>query len=338
MTRSKTLLVAALALTVSCILAAVIVPGAVADRDEPVQPTHLEYRESNVRAADVTGESVTLAVESRIVHGMGPAENVTVVHRAVDEGSGILAETVRADLGTLDGEQEFTPVANLTVPRESAYDVQTTVYVDGRPETSGTQTVRGVGTLIPEYARTDVAFRTAPTTRTRIPPIAYTVEKASDETATLDVSPFVTNTGDESESDLELAVQARQADSNIVADTQSVDVGTIDPGRTVRPSVAIAVPDGYNYHLDAMLRRDGVTVAATSTPASLDPTEEMSANVTRRDVGLETSDFETDETRGERDRPTNEPATEGQSGAGFGALAALLALFCGTALYARRSR
>ncbi len=337
MNRSLSLLVGALGLLVLLVVAAVAVPGALADREESIRPAHLDYRDSAVQAGAVTGETVTLRLDTRLGHHGGPARNVTVEVRAVDAASGMQVATATTDLGTVSGEREVTAQTNITVPRQGAYDLRTVVYVDGQRRVGGSQTVSGVGTLIPEYARTDVNFRSFPAPTTSIPPIVYTVQDVSDGQATLDVTPFLTNTGDQAESNLELVVLARQADSNIVADRAVVSVGEIAPGRTAQPSVSVTVPDDYNYYLDAMLRRDGVVVATTSVPASLDPTEAIPTNTTRRDVGLETGDFEQEDGSGER--VTEEPQmTEGSQGPGFGVTAALLAILAGVALYARRSR
>lgn len=339
MNRSNALLLAAVGVLGVLIAAAVVVPGALADRDEPIRSAHLEYRESNVQAGAVTGETVALRVESRLGHDAGPAENVTLVHRAIDEDSGLLVETARNDLGTLDGEREFAPTTNVTVPRDGAYEIRTTVYVDGERRATGRQTVSGVGTLIPDYARTDAAFRAAPTLVTDVPPIPYSIRETSGAETTLAVQPFVTNTGDGTEEDLELVVQARQTDSNVVADRATTAVGAIDTGRTVQPTVGLTVPDEYNYELDAMLRRDGVVVASATLPASLDPSEDVSANVTRHDVGLETSDFEREIGRGDSSRASNErtSGTDGQNGPGFGVAAAIVAMLAGVLLAARRS-
>lgn len=335
--RTRALLAAALGIILLAVIAAAVVPGVLADRSEQRDPAHLEYRESNVRAGAVTGETVTLQVESRVSLRDGPAENVTVVHRAIDENSGMLEALVRNELGTLDGEREFTPATNVTVPRRGSYEIRTTIYVDGEVHASGRQTVSGVDTLIPQYARTDVQFRALSGFSTDIPPIVYFVEEAAGDSVTLDVTPFLTNTGDEAEDGLELVVMARQAESNIVADRTTVPIDAIEPGQTSQPSVQLTVPDDYNYYLDAMLRRDGVVVGATSVSASLDPTESVPENETRRDVGIETGDFE-------RDTPSRPEQTEqaqdtaGGGGPGFGAVGALAALLAGGLLYARRSR
>lgn len=337
MNRSAILLVAALAGAVLFVLAILAVPGAMADHDEPIRPAVLEHRDSSVAAGAVTGETVTLRVETRLDHDGGPARNVTVDLRAIDAESGMLVDATTTDLGTLSATREYTATTAVTVPREGGYDLQTVVYVDGERRSGGTQTVSGVGTLVPEYARTQVDFRSFPTlTQGQIPPVVYAIDDVTDGRATLAVTPFLTNAGDEPESGLELVVLARQADSNIVADRATVDLDAIQPGRTVQPSLQVTVPDDYNYYLDAMLRRDGVVVATASVPASLDPSETVPANTTTRDVGLETGDFEREDGRIGDPAGSEPPQTRGSGGPGFGVVSALAALIGAGALLARR--
>lgn len=334
MPRPKVLIATALLLALLAVGAAVTVPGALAERDDPVRPADLHHLDATVRAGDVTGETVTLHVENRLRHRGGPARNVTVLVRAIDAESGMLASSARTDLGTLAASREYNATTAISVPREGGYELEAIVYVDGTRRSETRLRVSGVGTLIPDYATSEVEFRFSPGLRTDIPPILYSIQRVRDGRATLEVTPWLTNTGDEQSGALELVVLARQSDSNVVADRATVQVGRIQPGGTAQPSLELTVPDGYNYRLDAMLRRDGVVVAATSVPASLDPTETVPVNATTREVGLETSDFE------EQRPPEPEPrpeATPGQSGPGFGVAAALVALLSIAAL-ARRFR
>jgi PGF-CTERM protein len=104
----------------------------------------------------------------------------------------------------------------------------------------------------------------------------------------------------------------------------------------VRPATTLTVPAEYNYYLDAVLWKDGTIVASTRAAANLDPTETISVNQTRRDVGLQVEDFQ----RGSGDdgdgpRPTETPGS-GASGPGFGVPAALAALLLGLLALARR--
>jgi hypothetical protein len=140
------------------------------------------------------------------------------------------------------------------------------------------------------------------------------------------VTASLVNGGDDPVGDLRVTVVLRQAESNLVAARRTVDVGQIRPGRTAGPSVALSVPDGYNYYVDATLTRDDVVIDTARGAANLDPQRTISVDETTEDVDLDVGEF-TPEDGGERPRPRpTGTAGAGASAPGFGAPAALAGL------------
>ena len=335
MVPERLLLGSAAAVVVVSAVAVAVVPGALAPEEpDPVRPVGLDVAELNVAPGHVAGDTATLAIETRLRHAGGPAENVTLLVRAVDLESGLVETTREVAVEPIRGEREVAVTTNLTVAREGGYRVESVAFLDGQRRVSAAKSVRGVEALQPEYARTPVEFHRF--TRTGQPVMEYAIADVQDDRATLRVQTYLTNTGSEAPGDLRLTLTARQADSNIVADRAEVSVGAIEPGRTATPEAELVVPDGYNYYLDAVLWKDGVIVGTARSVANLDPTETISANVTTREVGLEVSDFEEDGGSGverEPPEPAETRATGGQPG--FTAAIAVVALL-GAVLATRR--
>jgi PGF-CTERM protein len=320
--------VAALLATVAL---ATLVPGFVGDpapdRDAP--PARLDVSETTLSVGEVTGETATLDVTAYLSHRGGPADNVSVVVRATDAESGLVVDSTRTELGSVEAESEHEAPASVTVPREGSYEVTTLLYVDGQRVDAARASVSGVSALTPPYAESNVEFHGFPYQ----PPVEYTIQSSDANSVTLDVTSYLTNGGDAPESDLRLVVTARQSDSNVIAARTEANVGAIEPGRTARPNVELRVPEGYNYYLDVTLWRDGVILESTRAVANLDPEETLTANETRREVAFEASDFET--TDGSERPPDRPGATEsGESQPGFGPVVALLAVV--SALFAAR--
>lgn len=310
---------------------ATLVPGFVADPEttDTEPPAHLDVAETTLAAGDVTAETATLEVTAFVRHRGGPAENVTVVVRATDAESGLVADTTERELGSVADESEREVPVSVTVPREGSYEVTTLLYVDGNRVDAARTTVSGVGALTPPHAQTNIAFQEF----FDRPAVEYRVLEASDE-VTIEVSSYLTNGGDTPEDDLRLVVTARHADANVVADRAETSVGSIEPGRTATETVEMTVADDHNYYIDAALWRDGVVLETTRAVANLDPEETVAADETRRDVEFEAGEFETDRP----DRPPQEPdedvaEPEGQSG--FGPAVTAVALV-GSLLAARR--
>ncbi|WP_162224435.1 DUF7490 domain-containing protein [Halorussus amylolyticus] len=334
----ETALAAGIVLVVAVsLVAAAVVPGAIADTDTDVRPSYLSIEEMNIAPGAVSGGSANLTVDTRLTNRGGPAENVTVFVRAVNLESGLEETTTETAVPTISGDREVPVVQNLSVAREGGYRIETVVFRDGERVAEGTKEVQGVGTLTPEYARTNVEFHWQGDDG--LPPVEYSIADAGENRTALNVSTFLTNEGDGDSEELRLVLTARQSDSNIVADRVGVSVGTIAPGRTVSPNAELTVPDGYNYYLDAVLWKDGVVVGTARSVANLDPTETLDADETVEEVGIEVSDFE-DEPDSSDDRMTEESADGAAGGAGvpgFTALGALAALAASAALLARRN-
>jgi hypothetical protein len=344
MNRVTALAAATAGVVAVALLAAVAVPGAVANPAEegPTRPGPVRLNDVSIARGPVGGETATLQVETRLEHAGPPAENVTVEFRAVDDDSGLLETSRSVDVGTITREGEVTVRTNLTVRREGSYRIETYVYRNGTRIDEGRRTVAGLEALQPDYVDTAVGF-----TRSEVvSPIAVSVVDAGETgpnasgraRVTLGVAASLTNEGDEPSGDLRVELVARQADSNLVADRTSVDVPTIRPGRTEEATAELTVADEYNYYVDAVLYRDGVIVDSARTVANLAPEERLDPDVTVRERELDVSDFEGGG-RGDDDlQPTGTPTESTAGGApGFGPVGAVAALaLLGAGLLARR--
>jgi len=335
--RETTLTVLALALLAAAVVGVAAVPGALADpRDSPDRPGDVRIVDVAVSSGEITGETAELELATALRHGGGPVENVTVRYRAFDADSGLLAAERRVDVGTVAADGELTANGSLVVPREGGYRLEAVVFAGNERVATARTDVRGVAALTPPYADGDVGFGGGQLW----PTVTVAVEDVADGRARLRIETAVTNRGDERSDDLRLRVLLRQAESNVVADEAEATVGGIRPGRTETVAVTVAVPDGFNYAIDAALWADGVLIDETRSAANLDPEETIDVNETRREVEFETGEFAEDAADGgDGGEPDSERETapEDADAPGFGVAVALAALLA-VALAARRSR
>ncbi|WP_247729736.1 DUF7490 domain-containing protein [Halovivax limisalsi] len=317
--------------------------GAIAVPDDPEPavepPERASLAEVTVAAEEVTGETATIALETALSPEITPVENLTVVHRATDAESGLQVARTEQTVETLEADREYAVSGALELPRTSAYQVETILYVDGVRGDAVTRTIEGVETLTPGYAATDVEFHRfggVDGPLEDVPAIEFTVESTEADRASLDVASFLTNTGDDPETGLELAVTARQSDSNVVADSATVDVGEIEGGETVTPSVTLDVPTEYDYYLDATLWRGDTIVATDRATANLGPGN-LTVDRGGSEGGIQVSDFEPSNDRHRGEDGTGASDDGGDDGAdatghgddgtpGFGVITALVAL------------
>lgn len=323
MNRETSLGIVILLVVLGGVIVALAVPGVFAE-PEPDRPGHLGIEEVTITPGPVSGASATLSVTTVLRHRGGQSENVTIRVRAIDADSGLVETTAEQMSAPITGNREARTTLNISVARDGGYRIESIVYQDDRRIGVATKLVRGVGTLQPEHARTPVEFHRFDG-REGLPPIQFSVQTTHANRTTLAVTAYLTNQGDRQSEDLQLEFIARQADSNIVAARTTMPVGSIDPGRTATPESSITVPANYNYVIDAILWKGGVIVSTARTAANLNPQERITANTTVRDVGIEVSDFETDNGDGvppERTVMPERTGTPGQSGFGFLALLA----------------
>ena len=339
MRRESVLVLLIVLVIVGSAVTAVAAPDVFAEPEPPdIRPGRLDIQEVTIAPGAVGGSTATLSVTTWLTHRGGRSENVSVRVRAIALDSGLVETERVTEVNPIDGDREVPVGVNVSVPRQGGYRIETLVYKDGRRIETGSKEVRGVGTLEPDYAATDVEFHRFGLTGADLPAIQYSIARTTTNRTTLSISAYLTNRGDVLSGDLRVEYIVRQADSNIVAARTSKTVGAIRPGRSATPSVEVTVPANYNYYLDAILWKDGVIVGTTRSAANLDPTERIETNVTVRDVGLEVGDFdrEAERTPREVERTVAATATPGQPG--FGIVVAVLAALSFGGLVALRRR
>ncbi|ELY40813.1 DUF7490 domain-containing protein [Natronorubrum tibetense] len=348
MNREYVLAIAALVVVVGA-LSTLALTGAVSDPDDSETATDVEtdgdvsLAEITISSEDVTGGTATIAVDSHLEHRGDPVDNVTVVHRVTDTNSGLVENTTEREVDVLgegsSDRSETVVTDSVAVPRESSYEIETFVYRDGARLESASHSIEGVDALTPAYADTDVEFhRFGGGSFADVPAIEYAIESTTDDRATLEVASYLTNTGDDAEDDLELEVKARQSGSEVVADSATVDLSTVDPGETASPTVDLEVPTEYDYYLDAVLWRDGTIVETDRAVANLGEGS-LSVDETDGEGGLEVSDFTGGSGVGTDDADAadddHDDDRDGDGTPGFGAAIAVAALLATIAL-ARR--
>ena len=312
---------------------ALVVPGFVAEPESEEPPARLDVAETTLETETITGETVTFNVTAFVTHRGGPAENVSVVVRAIDN-SGVVADTAREDRRVLEGDSEHEIPVSVTVPREGGYEIRTVLYVDGERVDVASASLNGVEALTPPYAESNVGFHQF----VQQPAVEYTIESIDGGDATLAVRSYLTNSGDDPESGFRIAVTARHAEANVVANRTETTVGAVSPGRTETVETAMTVPNESNYYLDVTLWRDGVVLDSTRTAANLDPRRTVDVETQTESVAFEASEFETDRAGGSRTEMEDASGRDAESQPGFGAPIALVALLVGGVVARRWSQ
>ncbi|MFW5949656.1 MAG: DUF7490 domain-containing protein [Halolamina sp.] len=328
----KALTVGAVVVVVGALLAAAVVPDAVADPSDegPIRPGPVHVVDTDIATGEITGQTAELELITTLEHRGNPAENVTVRFEATDAESGLLEAEEEVSVGdlTADGERRVSTV--LTVPREGGYELSGVVYRNGTRVDEFSRTVSGVDALEPSYAKSNVSFVDDPV----LEPVTVSVEEADENRTTLELGSWLTADGPSETDSLSVTFVVRQAESNVVAARTTVDAGGIREGRSETVSADVMVPSEYNYYVDAVLTRDGVIIDTAGGVVNLDPTETLERDESQQDVEFDASDFEGDEP--DSPEPTAEERGTSAETPGFGPVVALVALLGASLLAGRR--
>ncbi|WP_265108528.1 DUF7490 domain-containing protein [Halosolutus halophilus] len=351
MNRESALMVAALVVAVAA-LTTLALSGAVSDPSAPDTGAAIDRAgtasllEVTIAADEVSGETATLAVDTYLQHEGPAVENVTVVHRTTDTDTNLVVDVTEREVGGLESESEEVVSGTVDVPREGTHRIETIVYTDGTRTESVSHRVSGVDSLTPAYADTGLEFHSYTGALADVPAIEYEVESSTGDRVELAVESYLTNAGDRTADGLELELKARQADSNIVADSATVDLSGVEPGETVSPTTTLEIPGEYAYHLDGILWLDGTIVATDRAGADLRPnatdggdldTAEFDENGTSKEFETSEGDAESFDEEDEVEGADHDDGADSADGtAGFGVAVAAVALLATIAL-ARRS-
>lgn len=306
-------------------VAAVVVPGLTGDPVDD-EPLRIDVAETTLETQTVTAETATFDVRTYVRHRSGTIDNATITLRAVDADSGLLVDTTTVPIEDINGEAGID--AAVTVPREGSYEIRTVLHVDDQRTDQARTRISGLEALEPPHAQTTVAFQDLGPQ----PAIEYAIADVTDGEATLDVTTYLENTGDDVEPDIDLVLTARHAEAGVVVDRVQTSVGVIEGGRTATETVTLSVKDGSNYYLDATLWRDDVMLGTARAAANLDPDRTIDIDETVEDVQFEAEDFEDEREpvprpEPEPDRPDAQP--------GLSVLGALVALLVSIGLIRR---
>ena len=325
--RMETALAVAIGVVVvTSLVAAVLVPGVLAEaEDDPVEPSHASVADATIATEEVAADEVTLTVTARLDHRGGESEGLYVRVDATQADSGLHAATEVVTLDTLEGDEEVEVPVEVTVPREGDYEFEIWLYDDGERQDGLERRVGGVGSLNPPQAETSVQFhRFAGTHADVLDPVQVSVDEEHGDEVSLELTAYLTNDGADETDDLEVEFVVRQNDSSLVTIRDRAPVGEIEPGHTETPSTTVVVPDGFNYYVDAVLWQDGVIVGDARGVANLDVDRPLTVDDETADAGIEVEEGE-DRRASPPDTPRPDEAAEEET-PGFGVVVTLAAL------------
>jgi len=228
-----------------------------------------DFEESRLRVTDidisperVTSTSVLLNVTTYVEnYGNEGSGEAKLLLKAFDSASGLLVGETTTTAGSID-KSKTLPVSQLiSVEREGGYRIDVVLFEDEKRLRQRSVQIYGIGDLTPNI--NDIGIR--------IQEMDFLVENVTGSRVTIGVDLYLTNEGDFTSEDLPMLIKAREVDAGLLADKVWITTGSVEKEKTIVRSCEIAVPDGYNYIVEALIWKNDTIVERGEGVVQLNP-------------------------------------------------------------------
>jgi PGF-CTERM protein len=264
-----------------------------------------------VGADKVTGAEVILNVTTEVQNTYGVSSGISHVQlKAYDTTSGLVVAEQTRDAGFLGIRGSGSATQTLVLPRTGSYRLVSTVFENGQRKGQGEKTVYNLERLTPDIQETGLS----------ITDIDFLVKKVAGDRVTIQTDIYFTNDNRVPSGAFDIEVKAKEEDAKLLADKQRAHVESIQPDATRVSSVALSVPDQYNYVVEVLVWKNDTIVKRGEGNVRLRPGMQV-----KNDTQFVTKQIETSKFVGESGYSYASPVPTTKS-PGFGAPLVLVAL------------
>ena len=275
-----------IALLCGIILVSLMTCGCLRDFEE----SRLMITDIDISAERVTSTSVLLNVTTYIENnGNGESGEAELLLKAFDSASGLLVGESTTPAGSINKDRTVSVSQLIDVEREGGYRIDVVLFEDEKRLRQRSVQISGIGDLTPNI--NDIGIR--------IQEMDFLVENVTDSRVAIGVDIYLTNEGDFTSEDLPMLVKAREVDAGLLADKVWITTGNIEKEKTIINSCEIAVPDGYNYIVEALIWKNDTIVERGVGVVQLNPKrtilkdeEIVSSDIRVRDFMEEAAEIE----------------------------------------------
>jgi hypothetical protein len=238
-----------------------------------------------VGADKVTGAEVILNVTTEVQNTYGVSSGISRVQlKAYDTTSGLVVAEQTSDAGFLGIRGSGSATQTITLPRTGSYRLVSTVFENSQRKGQGEKTVYNLERLTPDIQEIGLS----------ITDIDFLVKKVAGDRATIQTDIYFTNDNRVPSGAFDIEVKAKEEDAKLLADKQRARVESIQPDATRVSSVALSVPDQYNYVVEVLVWKNDTIVKRGEGSVRLRPGVQVSKDTQFVTKQIETSKFVAD--------------------------------------------
>ncbi|MCK4458955.1 MAG: hypothetical protein KAU52_04435 [Methanosarcinales archaeon] len=247
-----------IALLCTILIISLMTCGCLRDFEE----SRLTIAETDISPERVTSTDVLLNVTTYVENrGDGESGEAKLILKAFDSASGLLVGETTTSAGSIDKDKTLPVSQLISVGREGGYRIDVVLFEEDRRLRRQSMQISGIGDLTPNIH--DIGIR--------IQEMDFLVKNVTDSRVVIGVDLYLTNEGDSTSENLSMLVKAREVDAGLLADKVWITTGSIKKETTIIRSCEIAVPDGYNYIVEALIWKNDTIVERGEGVVQLNP-------------------------------------------------------------------
>ena len=248
-----------IALLCTILIISLMTCGCLQDFEE----SQLTIAETDISPERVTSTDVLLNVTTYVENrGDGESGDAKLILKAFDSASGLLVGVTTTSAGSIDKDKTLPVSQLISVEREGGYRIDVVLFEDDKRLRRQSLQISGIGDQTPNIH--DIGIK--------VQEMDFLVENVTDSRVVIGVDLYLTNEGDSTSEDLPMLVKAREVDAGLLADKIWITTGSIKKETTIIRSCDIAVPDGYNYIVEALIWKNDTIVERGEGVVQLNPT------------------------------------------------------------------
>ncbi|MEA1905587.1 MAG: hypothetical protein U9N12_01360 [Euryarchaeota archaeon] len=247
-----------IALLCTILIISLMTCGCLRDFEE----SRLTIAETDISPERVTSTDVLLNVTTYVENrGDGESGDAKLILKAFDSASGLLVGVTTTSAGSIDEDKTIPVLQQISVKREGGYRIDVVLFEDDKRLRRQSMQIYDIGGLTPNIH--DIGIK--------IQEMDFLVENVTDSRVVIGVDLYLTNEGESTSEDLQMLVKAREVDAGLLADKIWITTGSIKKETTIIRSCEIAVPDGYNYIVEALIWKNDTIVERGEGVVQLNP-------------------------------------------------------------------
>ena len=197
----------------------------------------------DVSAPEVGSGRLVLLVNTTIDNSEARSGELRLLTKAFDRDTGLLVASVTTPAPPLGKEETRIVSTRLDLPRAAGYRLEVDLYQDDRMIRQGNLEVGNLANLEPNLYDSGLRINT----------IDFEVLDTAGNRTSVRATAYLTNEGTGASRPLSLQLKAREVGTGLLVAQVWAQVGAIGLDATRAFNATLALPDGYNYDVEAVL-------------------------------------------------------------------------------------